>query len=253
MLYRVAWFMPDDNPDTNQWPIDPSSRPAAHGGAGYMITLGALEIDLIRRVNSSDPDFTWERKKQWACHENAGYLYVGNKDGNSWKWPMVIMGSGGINKQKYNVVDVTTSERGKRKINAIPVLMSYDHLSPETHPHLFHRVITTNNSGDWDTPVGVFYMPLFSAQGRRHPRGELTGAWIRSAYVGDALDTPPVDPPSENQVIVIRRTVLRQGPSAGTNKLGVAKAGEVLIVLQTVNGWGLTTRGYVNLQDTKPA
>ncbi len=257
MIYKVAWFLPDKQTDTNQWPIDPSSRPAAHGGASYMITLGAAEIDLIKRVNSDDPAYPWERKKQWCCHEEPGYLYVGNPDAESgWRWPMIVMGSGGVRREKYNVVNVLDAKRGKRKIETIPVLDNYGNLSPQTHPHLFHRVIVTNKTGDWDTPVGIFWMPLFSAIGRQHPRGELTGAWIRSAYVGDIFTAqppePPVEPPALNTVIALRRTVLRQGPSESTAKMSVANTGDKFTILENRNGWGLTVRGWINLDDTMP-
>ena len=253
MIYKVAWFLPDRQTDTNQWPIDPSERPASHGGAGYMITLGQAEIDLIKRVNSDDPAYPWERKKQWCCHEEPGYLYVGNPDAESgWRWPMIVMGSGGVKQEKYNVVNVLDAKRGKRKIESIPVLDNYDHLSPRTHPHLFHRVIVTNPRGDWDSPVGVFWMPLFSPYGRKHPKGELTGSWIRSAYVGEPVGPVDVEPPpATHKVIVLRRTVLRQGPSDGTAKLSTANTGEVMTILEVRNGWGLTVRGWLNLEDAK--
>ena len=253
-LYKIARFYPDNQSDTNQEPIDPSSRPASHGGAAYQIKLGQAEIDLIKRVNPGNAEHTAEQVWKWACHEEAGFLYVGDWHTAPWKWPMVIMGSGEV---KVNIVNVIGSERGKRKIETIPALANYDHLSPQTHPHLFHRVVVTNRTGDWDSPVGIFWMPLFSAIGRPHPRGELTGAWIRSAYVGDVFTgqppEPPVEPPpATNVVIVLRRTVLRQGPSEASRKMDVAFTGDKFTIIEVRNGWGLTVKGWIDLDDTKP-
>lgn len=253
-LYKVAGFLPDNQNDTNQWPIDPSSRPASHGGAAYQIKLGQAEIDLIKRVNPGNAEHSAEQAWKWACHEGAGFLYIGNWRSAPWKWPMVIMGSGA---DKVNIVNVIGSERGKRRIEMIPVLANYDHLSPQNHPHLFHRVVVTNRTGDWDSPVGIFWVPLFSAVGRPHPRGELTGAWIRSAYVGDVFTGQPPEPPVEtppalNTVIALRRTVLRQGPSESKSKMSVANTGDKFTILEIRNGWGLTVRGWISLDDTRP-
>lgn len=252
-LYKVARFLPDGQSDTNQWPIDPSSRPASHGGAAYQIKLGQAEIDLIKRVNPGNAENSAEQVWKWACHEEAGFLYIGNWRSAPWKWPMVIMGSGEV---KINIVNIIGSERGKRKIEMIPVLANYDHLSPQTHPHLFHRVVVTNRTGDWDSPVGIFWMPLFSAQGRAHPKGELTGAWIRSAYVGDVFTEqppePPVEPPSQFKTVVAkRRTPYRQRPSAGSPSMGVVLLANKsdLAFEFSPSGWAHCAKGWLDPQD----
>lgn len=258
-LRKVAVFPNDNNPDTNQWPIDPNQRKATHGGANYPIGLGPAEIELIRRENPSDGTYSTDDKIQWAVRNIRGGIYYSAFPGDlaPWDWAAVIMGSKSTT--EYNSVMVLRSDKGKSEIAAIPVLPDYSSITRALFPWLFHRVWVTNRQGCFDSPKGVFWMPLFHAQGRPHPRGELTGMWIKNEYLGGTAELiPPVEPPEppalEYWVIAIRRTVLRQGPSANTNKMGVLMPADgPRKVLQRIGDWGLTVGGWVLIRDTKQA
>ena len=261
IMRKIAIFPNDGNPDTNQWPINPSSRVSAPGGAQYPITIGAAEIELIKRENPFDGIYTADEKIQWAVRNQVGGIYYTPiyNDPPPWDWPAVIMGS--KSNTEYNQVKTFESEKGKTRIDTIPKLDTYDSISRISHPWLFHRVWVTNRNGCYDSPKGVFWMPLFDAFNRRHPIGELTGMWIKNEYLGSEVSggvTPPPPPPPPPQtgykVMAIRRTVLRQQPKKTSAKIDpVATIGEVFNTYDEVMGWGYTgERGWILLTDTKP-
>lgn len=254
MLRKIAIFPNDNNPDTNQWPIDPMPNPASHGGAEFPIELRPPEIDLIKRVNSDDPTHTVDEKIKWAVRNIVGGIYYAKQQSQTgedlppWYWAAVIMGSGPT-ADKTNIVNVLEVYRGKSRIETIPIRDNYDGYSPRTHPHLFHRILVTNRRGCFDSPAGLFWMPLFEGKYRRKPALRYSGMWVKNAYLGGLVET--VEPPATTLAAAIRRTVIRQKPSADAAKNGVLQAGEAVTVIAIVGDWAQIPQGYVNRNDIK--
>lgn len=221
-------------------------------GVTNWIELEQPEINLIKRLNPGDSIATLEEKIHWAVWERAGGIYYAvDRDRSPWRWPSIVMGSKSELAGEFNQVNVLLVEKGYHKIETIPVLPNYDHISLATHPHLIHRVYVTNTRGiTYDTPKGPFYMPLFSPINRRHAKGNISGMWLRGKHVGDVVtgteippEEPPVEPPPPAafpyQVMVMRRSVVRQQPRPNGNKLDpVAQPGWICAVVAEVNGWG---------------
>ena len=249
MLRKVAIFPDDSNPDTNQWPIDPTEKAASHGGAEFPVKLETPEIDLIKRVN---PDNTAEKLK-WAVRNIVGGIYYAKEQGQSgedlppWYWAAVIMGSGPT-QDKTNIVNVLETWRGKSRIETIPLRDNYDMYSPQTHPHLFHRILVTNRRGCFDSPAGLFWMPLFEGKYRKRAALVYTGMWVRNIYLGGEVDGTP--PPVVNTATVLRRTVIRQLPTAASAKIDVLQAGARIEYIAVLGDWLQTSRGYVYRADT---
>ena len=259
-IRKVAIFPIDNNPDTNQWPIDPTEALFSHGGAEFTQALGPAEIELIKRVNSGDV-VPVEQKIKWAVRNIVGGIYYAKEQQNGvdlppWWWASVIMGSG-VNKTNY--VNTLEYAKGKARIETIPLLADYSAYSVETHRHLFHRIFVTNKSGCWDSPAGLFWMPLFDGRWRKLPALKYTGMWVKTSYLGaEVTSIPPIEPPTEpppetnSLYIVLRRTVIRQRPNGNAPKVGLAFVGEVYAI-DPIGNWGKTSRGYINMDDVRPA
>lgn len=195
-LYKMLrlWDVEGPNPqgDTDQ------------EGAGWTPTLGAFsgvsnffflddqkERDLIERVNTGVDSIPWSAKLHWSVWSEAGGIYRAERRDDMfipWKDTSLFMGSRSALPGEYNLINVLSIENGYLNTETIPILQSYDHLSPETHPWLFHRIYVTNTVGKtYETPAGIFYKPLFSPIGRRRAAGEITGFYCRPQYVGSKI------------------------------------------------------------------
>ena len=269
MLKRLFDVQDADQTDTDQIGLCWTPQAGNCSGVTNWIELGQKEIDLIKRLNPGDSIASAEEKIHWAVWERTGGIYFAeDRERAPWRWPSIVMGSKSSLPGEFNRIETLEIHKGYHRIATIPVLGSYAHISLATHPHLIHRVYVTNARGvTYDTPKGPFYMPLFSPEGRRHAKGNLSGMWLRGKYVGGEVageDVPPVDPPvdpppppAENyEVIVIAaKTTLRQQPKATSSKIDpVGRRGERFTVVDVVNDWGLTGgRGWIWLADTRRA
>ena len=255
-MLRTFDVQESDQDDTDQIGLCWTPQLGNCSGVTNWIELGEAEIALVKRLNPSSGGFSTEEKIQWAVWERAGGLYFAEDRRKApWRWPSIVMGSKSAKSGEYNSVHSLFVQKGYHKIETIPVLPNYDHITLESHPYLVHRVFVTNAKGiTYDTPKGIFFMPLFSPEGRRHAKGTVSGMWLRGPYVGDEVESPV--PPTGGQTVnalrvkTLRRTVLRQGPRAISPKLYVAMAGEPFGVVDQVNGWGDTgKRGWVWMGD----
>ena len=256
-MLRTFDVQESDQDDTDQIGLCWTPQLGNCSGVTNWIELGEAEIELVKRLNPPSGGFSTEEKIQWAVWERAGGIYFAeDRKKAPWRWPSIVMGSKSAKDGEYNTVNVYFGQKGYLKIETIPVMASYEHITLESHPHLVHRVFVTNARGiTYDTPKGMFFMPLFSPEGRRHAKGNVSGMWLRERYAGEAVlaPVPPLGGATVNalKVVTLRRTVLRQGPRASSPKIDpVAMAGERMSVMEQVNGWGNTgRRGWVWMGD----
>ena len=262
MMQRLYSVQDADQNDTDQIGLCWTPQAGNCSGVTNWIELGPVEIELVKRLNPPSGGFTTEQKIQWAVWERAGGIYFAeDRTRSPWRWPSIVMGSKSFVDGQYNSVCVLEDNGGYSRIETIPVLASYDHITLESHPHLIHRVYVTNAKGiTYDTPKGPFFMPLFSPEGRRHAKGNISGMWLRNKYTAWVVENPvpPLDMTKADGMAVIatKRTVLRQGPRETAPKIDpAAQPGERFVVSDQVNGWGYTgrRRGWILLADTRKA
>lgn len=271
MLKRLFDVQDEDQDDTDQIGLCWTAQAGNCSGVSNWIELGQKEIDLIKRLNPGDAIASAEEKIHWAVWERAGGIYYAeDRERAPWRWPSIVMGSKSSLPGEFNRVSTIEIRKGYHRIETIPVLGSYAHISLATHPHLIHRVWVTNSKGiTYDTPKGPFYMPLFSPEGRRHAKGNISGMWLRGQYVaGEVGDVPPVvDPPVEPPVepppppagtfeviVTVPKTPLRQAPKSNSAKMHTGRRGDRFEVSDVVNDWGYTgLLGWIWLADTRRA
>lgn len=245
-----------DQNDTDQIGLCWTPQAGNCSGVTNWIELGEAEIELIKRLNPPSGGFSTEEKIQWAVWERAGGIYYAvDRKKAPWRWPSIVMGSKSAKSGEYNSVHSLFVQKGYHKIETIPSMPNYDHITLESHPYLIHRVFVTNTKAiTYDTPKGIFFMPLFSPEGRRHAKGTVSGMWLRGQYTGWVVDPPmpPIGGQTVNalQVKTLRRTVLRQGPRETASQTHVAQRGETFYVTDQIRNWGYTGRlGWVWMAD----
>lgn len=261
-INRIFDVQDADQNDTDQFGLCWTPQAGNCSGVTNWIELGDAEKELWRRVNTGIDSFSITEKEKYAVRNIPGGIFyaIGN-DSSPWRWPSIGIGSKSFLDGEYNRVNIIDFHKGFYNIETIPVLTSYDHLSVETHPHLFLRTYATNKLGKtYDTKAGIVYQPIWSPSGRNHAKGNITGMWAKAKYIGEKIGDivlPPPPPPDEdtfpyNVVVRVSKTVLRQKPNISSSKIdSPALKGQTFTISEEINGWGYTgKRGWIILSDT---
>lgn len=160
------------------------------GGQTCWVQLDAPEIALLQRVNRTDYG-----EQPWhylVSPSKSIYLTTVNDDDDVVQpihWPRIVIGSGAIR----NVVKVLEERGGSKRIEGIPHSADYSPYSPQSHPHLFHRVYCAHGEAgkvpnvirEWPgyATYGALVMPIFDpASGYKVSAGE-QGLWIPSNWL----------------------------------------------------------------------
>lgn len=152
------------------------------GGQARWVELNGPEIALLQRVNDAPYGSPhWH----YLIRETNGSLYatVGgvNEDtvGAALHWFIIAIGSGAVR----NSVQPLERSVNFVRIAGIPKASDYSQYSPQSHPHLFHRVWCDYGSYIGDTPQGILYMPIFDpASGFKISLGG-DGLWLASDWL----------------------------------------------------------------------
>lgn len=171
------------------------------GTANWLEVPYAAVRDVIQRVNHTTyGQVGWH----YLVRETDGSIYVtidgANEDmpGVPIRWWFVILGSkeDGL-RNMVKVIEGDPLRDRFVRIAGIPKCSDYTIYSPETHPHLFHRVYCAYNNGSviGDTPkyptAGILWMGLFEpSSGFKHSLGS-NELWIPSEFLHSRVGDVP--------------------------------------------------------------